>query len=233
MRNETTSPTDRSSSFWERPDVVAMFAGRAPDKRMVAWLEFKPKNTRVLDVGCAGGRNSLWLAAQGFDFYALDTSKAMLAKTRERVAEVLGRAEADKRVLESRMADLTGFEDDFFDLVVAFGIFQGAQTEAEWHRTVAETARVLKPDGDLTVAHFSPDSDPTGKGVHLVSGETHLYTGFPAHRRILLLHADELDTWAARHGFESVTPTQTVRVTTDEGYRTTVNAHYRKVKGGK
>lgn len=231
MSKEITSPTDQRRSFWERPDVVEMFAARAPDKRMVTWLESKPKDTRVLDVGCAGGRNSIWLAEQGFDFYAVDTSRAMLAKTRERVAEVLGRAEADERVLESRMDDLTGFEDDFFDLVVAFGIFQGSQTEAEWHRAVGEAVRVLKPDGELLVAHFSPDSDPTGKGVHLVSGETHLYTGFSAHRRILLLHADELDTWAARHGLEAVTPTRTVRVTTDEGYRTTVNAHYRKVEG--
>lgn len=92
--------------FWERPEVVEMFASRAPDKRMLALLEDAPKDSRVLDIGCAGGRNSLWLAEQGLDFYAVDASKAMLAKTKERVAEVMSQAEADKRVLETHMDDL-------------------------------------------------------------------------------------------------------------------------------
>lgn len=213
--------------FWERPDVVEMFAGRAPDKRMLALLEHAPKETRVFDLGCAAGRNSFWLAEQRFDFYAVDTSKAMLTKTRERVAAVMGQ-EADKRVLEAPMDDLSLFENDFFDLALAFGIFQGAQTVGEWHRAVGEVARVLKPNGEILVAHFSPDSDPTGEGVHLVKGEEHVYTGFSAQRRIVLLHADELDAWAARHGLTPVTETSSVRVTFEDGFRTTVNAHYRK-----
>ena len=217
--------------FWERPEVVEMFASRGPDKRMLALLEDASKETRVLDIGCAGGRNSLWLAEQGFDFHAVDASKAMLAKTRKRVAEVLGQEEAERRVLETRMDDLRTFEGNFFDLVIAFGIFQGAQTEAEWHRAVGETARVLKPGGQVLVAHFSPDSDPTGEGVHLVEGEKHLYTGFSAHRKIVLLHAEELDAWIGQHGLEPFINTESVRVTLEDGYRTTVNGHYRKQKG--
>jgi SAM-dependent methyltransferase len=219
---------DVSLPFWERPDVVEMFADRPPDTRMLALLEGAPKETRVLDLGCAGGRNSLWLAEQGFDFYAVDTSRAMLAKTCKRVAEVVGQAEAEARVLGSRMDSLSRFAEGSFDLVLAFGIYQGAQSEAEWHRAVAETARVLRPGGELLVAHFSPDSDPTGEGVHVVDGERRLYTGLSAQRRILLLQAHELDAWLARHGLEPLTPTSSVRVTFDEGYRTTVNGHYLK-----
>ncbi|MDQ3397951.1 MAG: class I SAM-dependent methyltransferase, partial [Deinococcota bacterium] len=122
--------------FWERPDVVEMFANRPPDTRMVALLKNAPTTTRVLDLGCAGGRNSLWLAQQGFDFFAVDASTAMIVKTRERVGALLGEEAAKARVLAGRMDSLTCFAEGSFDLVLAFGIYQGAQSEAEWHRAV-------------------------------------------------------------------------------------------------
>lgn len=214
--------------FWERPDVVEMFAGREPDLRMTALLADAPRTVQVLDLGCAGGRNSLWLAQQGFDLYAVDTSQAMLAHTRSRIAEVLGRAEAERRIIESPMDDLGSFADESFGVVVALGIYQGAGSEGEWHRAVAETARVLEPGGHLLVAHFGPDSDPSGEGIRLVAGERHVYTGFFGERTILLLNAGELDAWMERHDLEPATDTEVVRVSTDAGYRTTINGHYRK-----
>lgn len=214
--------------FWERPDVVEMFAGREPDLRMTALLRDAPRSVRVLDIGCAGGRNSVWLARAGFDLYAVDTSKAMLARTRDRVAEVLGEAEAERRIIESPMDDLGHFADASFGVVLAFGVYQGAASETEWHRAVAETARVLEPGGHLLVAHFGPDSDPSGEGIRLVAGERHIYTNFFDERAILLLDTDELDVWMRRHGLAPVADTEVVRVTTEAGYRTTVNGHYRK-----
>ena len=77
-----------------------MFAARPPDRRLLQLLKHyqQPQQTRVLDLGCAGGRNTIVLADQGFDVYALDTSCAMVEKTRERLAIVLGGEEARKRV---------------------------------------------------------------------------------------------------------------------------------------
>ena len=40
-----------------------------------------PSRVRVLDLGCAGGRNTVVLAERGFDLEALDASAAMVAKT--------------------------------------------------------------------------------------------------------------------------------------------------------
>lgn len=218
---------DQELPFWERPDVVEAFASRPPDRRMMQLLADAPKTTRVLDLGCAGGRNTEWLAQQGFDFYALDSSKAMLARTRSRVEVYVGEAEARRRVIEGRMDDLGTFETGFFDLVICFGVYHAAQSVAQWDRTIAETARILKRQGQLLMSQFSPRSNPTGRGLRQL--EPHLYEGFKGERRMLLLEPDELDAWMARHGFVPLEPTTDVSAPADEGgYRVVVNGFYRK-----
>ena len=65
--------------YWERPEIVEKFAGREPDRRLAAWLSDRQdlEGLRVLDIGCAGGRNSEFLARSGCDLYAIDSSLPM------------------------------------------------------------------------------------------------------------------------------------------------------------
>lgn len=218
-----------ASDFWERPEVVAEFAQRAPDLRLLALLEEygQPEAVRVLDVGCAGGRNTVLLAERGFDIHAIDSSAAMVEETRRRVAAVLGEAEARERVRVGPMDDLSRFPARSFDLVVALGVLHNAQSWAEWERAVDELARVLRPKGRLLVAHFTPETDLTGEGVRPVPGEPHLYDGLPA-GRATLLDAATLDAEMARHGLVALTPSETATTQTDRGCRVSVNALYRK-----
>lgn len=108
----------------------------------------RPEATSALDLGCAGGRNTVLLAEQGFYVWAVDAFVAMVERTRERVAAVLGPEQARERVQLGRMGDLSSFADGRFDLVVALGVYHGAASRAEWERAMAETARVLKPGGE-------------------------------------------------------------------------------------
>src|SRR5512146_2345170 len=97
------------SGYWERPEVVAEFAAREPDKRLVPLIaEFKdPFTTRILDLGCAAGRNTVLLAQKGFDFYAVDASAAMVEETRRRVGAIVGPVAARERVRIVHMDDLS------------------------------------------------------------------------------------------------------------------------------
>ncbi|MEJ2721183.1 MAG: class I SAM-dependent methyltransferase, partial [bacterium] len=183
--------------------------------------------TRVLDIGCAGGRNTELLASKGFDVFAIDLSRAMVRRTRDRVASILGRKEAERRVQVGRMDDLSRFESDDFDLVVALGIFHAAATQKEWDDALSATARVLNPGGVLLVAVFSPRTDPRGEGIVRAAGEAHVYDGLHSGRHYLV-EADELDAAMARLGLEPIKPTDTVIVPLDEGRRVTVNGLYRK-----
>lgn len=220
---------NEAPSYWEQPEKVDEFAGRAPDRRLLAVLESfeRPGGVRVLDLGCAGGRNTVVLAQHGFDFYAVDCSAAMVERTRERVTAVIGRDEATKRVRYGQMDGLAEFESESFQLVVALGIYHSAASRQEWDRALDETARVLAPAGQLLVASFSPRSEPTGESLRLVAGESHIYEGFDS-GPLFLLEAEDLDTELSRHGLLPVVPSETVVTPTDEGNRVTVNALYRK-----
>lgn len=217
--------------FWEEPEQVQKFAAREPDDRLRELLREAdaPERTRVLDLGCAGGRNAELLAREGFDVHAVDASSAMVARTRRRVEAVLGRSEAERRVREGRMEDLGRFDTNSFDLVVSLGVYHNAGDRRAWNRALSETARVLRPGGRLLVANFAPGTDLTGEGMRRVEGTGHLYRGGPA-GPLYLVDAETLDREMSEHGLLPEVPTRTVEVETDRGRRVTVNALYRKAR---
>jgi SAM-dependent methyltransferase len=216
--------------FWERPEQVERFASRAPDHRLVALLDAEPEpaRLRVLDLGCAGGRNTVLLAERGAEVTAVDASAAMVAETRRRLAALLASEdEARRRVHQGAMDDLSWAGDGSFDLVVALGVLHNAASGGEWERTLAGLARVLASGGRLLVSSFTPRTDLSGDGVHPVAGEPHVYDGLPGGRAYLLPAAD-LDREMARFGLLPAVPTQTVEVETDVGRRVSANALYRR-----
>jgi SAM-dependent methyltransferase len=218
--------------FWEQRDVVDQFAARDPDHRLAALVEeFRdPRSVRVLDLGCAAGRNTVFLAERGFDVEALDASEAMARRTRERLGEILGPEAAARRVRVGRMDDLSAYDAGRFDLVVALGIYHNARHPDEWERAVAETARVLGANARLLVNHFTPQVDLTGEGTTAVPGIPDLYDGFPG-GRVILRDAASLDAAMRRHGLEPLVPSATVTAPTEKGRRVSVNALYGKRAG--
>lgn len=215
--------------FWEDPDQVEKFASREPDRRLV---ELVPSYTmrsmvRVLDLGCAGGRNTVYLAERGFDVHAVDSSSAMVSRTRERLVPVVGDEMARRRVRLAAMDDLGMFPDGSFILVIALGVHHNAHSREEWRRAIDETARVLARGGLLLSSNFTPRTDLTGEGVTPVEGEPGVYEGLPSGRHTLL-EADDHDAEMARVGLVPRVPTETVEVETERGRRVSVNGLYVK-----
>ena len=216
-------------SFWDSAEKVERFAAREPDVRLARLLgEYPdPSRVRVLDLGCAAGRNTVLLAERGFDVQAIDASPAMAARTRERVAAILGAAEAQRRVRVGRMDDLSFAADAAYDLVVALGLYHCAESRAEWDRALAETARVLRPGARLLVSVFTPETDLTGRGTRAVAGEPDVYEGFDSGGRHVLVDAAGLDREMAQFGLSPLEPTRTARPKVETGRRVSANGLYR------
>ena len=215
------------NDFWESPENVARFAAREPDVRLVGLVSgfADPSVVRVLDLGCAGGRNADFLARRGFDVRAVDASEAMAAETRRRLASLLGDEQAKRRVRVGRMDNLDWAPDASFELVVALGVYHCAHSLPERDRALSETARVLAPRGQLLVSVFTPETDLTGRGVTPVAGQPHLYEGFESGRSVLV-DASTLDSELARHGLSPVVPTAVARPKVEIGRRVSANGLY-------
>jgi SAM-dependent methyltransferase len=214
--------------FWERPEVVERFASREPDHRLAAWVDryARPSSIRVLDLGCAGGRNTVFLWRRGFDVVARDASPAMVEATRRRLASGMGEDEAARRVRVGFMDRLGDLGAGSIDLVVALGVFHEARSEGEFHRALAEAARILTCGGVLLAACFTPETDPDGRGAAPVPGEPHLFEGMGS-GRVHLVSAPALEREMAAHGLVPLIRTETVsRDAEGGGRRVTANGLY-------
>ena len=220
-----------SNEFWSEPERVEEFAQRDPDVRLTALLDEypAPADTRVLDLGCAGGRNLRLLMQRGFDAYALDLAEGMVERARREIAPICGEAEAERRVIQRGVDDLSFAEDTSFELVVALGIYHMAANEPALHAVVAETARVLVPDGRLLVAIFGPGTMMDGEALEPVPGDRFAHLT-PEGRGITLVSAADLDEVMARHGLVPVVPTETVERDRKGSHRVVNNALYRRAR---
>jgi SAM-dependent methyltransferase len=218
---------EESLPFWEQPETVARFSGRDPDHRLQELVRDypDPAATRVLDLGCAGGRNTVFLAERGFDVVAVDRSEAMLAETRTRLAGILEPDEIDRRLRRATMDHLEHIDDRSVDLIVAVGILHSAASRKEWNAALSEIARVLKPGGRLLVANHTDECDVDGHGLTRVPGDDPLYDRRSG--RNFLVSAEVLDQEMDAHGLTPVVSTVTVRRETEGGgCRVTANGLY-------
>lgn len=217
---------EQTDAFWEQAEIVERFAHRDPDHRLRALMEERRiRPARALDIGCAGGRNTLFLAWHRVEVHAIDASHAMLEETRSQLGRLLGEEVARERVQAGRMDNLSRFSDASFDLVVSLGVLHQAESWPEWERAVDEAARVLRPGGLLLLNEFAPGTDLTGEGMTPVDGEPHVFEGFHDGRGVLL-QADTIDAELARRGLMPDEPTETVIVKMDAGQRVSVNGLY-------
>jgi SAM-dependent methyltransferase len=191
---------------WNDPEWVRFFAEREPDVHLVQVLEesAEPASLRVLDLGCAAGRNTEAFLHAGCETYALDRAPAMLAATWERVGGRWPPGTGEGRVLRGDMRALP-YRDEAFDLIAALGIYHEAECDAELAQSLQETRRVLRPGGRVLVSVFAVDMLPPE--AQRVAGQRFQYA-IPDGRRQCRVSEEELLTLCADAGLVPLRPVE-------------------------
>jgi ubiquinone/menaquinone biosynthesis C-methylase UbiE len=129
---------------WER--LEATLQGRATHATHTAALErHLPSDAKVLEIGAGPGRFTIELARLGASVVVADISPVQLQAHRVRIGSIAAEAAVLDRLVAD-VSDLSGFGDDEYDAVVAYGgpvsyVFDRAGD------ALAGMCRVLRPGG--------------------------------------------------------------------------------------
>ncbi len=95
----------------------------------------------ILDLGCGGGNDTLYLLSRGKQVCACDQSPSAIRRLRENFPEIL-----DARCLN--MLDGLPYEDEAFEVIIA-DLCLHYFTQEDTGRILAELRRILTPGGHL------------------------------------------------------------------------------------
>ena len=114
------------------------------------------KDTKVLDIGCGIGRLLIALAPEVRSATGIDVSAEMVKSARRRCA---GYSNID--VIKGDGRSLTGIANESIDLAIAVDSFPYLKQsgDALVKTLFAESARVLKPGGQLIILNYSYSED--------------------------------------------------------------------------
>ena len=100
---------------------------------------------RILDSGCGGGRNLVYLLREGYEVYATDLDPAAVESVRALARRLApGLPDTNFRV---EATENMSFEDGFADVVISNTVLHFARDDAHFEAMLRELWRVLKPGG--------------------------------------------------------------------------------------
>jgi SAM-dependent methyltransferase len=102
---------------------------------------------RVLDAGCGGGRNLVYLLREGYEVFAADSDPRAIAQVRQLAAGLAPRLPAENFRVE-RVEEMS-FPDACADVALSSAVLHFARHDEQFHAMLAGTWRVLRPGGLL------------------------------------------------------------------------------------
>jgi len=151
VRSRAPSPAPRAPQGWHGWDDYAPFYdwenARTLGRRDVPfWLRMTAAvRGPVLELGCGTGRVTMPLAHDGVHVVGVDRSAEMLARARRRVRRQ--RRGVAPRLVRADIRHLPFPAASFRMAIAPYGILQSLLSERDLKATLADVARVVRPDG--------------------------------------------------------------------------------------
>jgi tellurite methyltransferase len=100
---------------------------------------------RVLDAGCGGGRNLVYLMRRGFELWGVDESAAAIAEVRALAGSLA--PHLDPARFEVGRVEALPHGDASVDVVISSAVMHFARDDAHWTAMLDDMWRVLAPGG--------------------------------------------------------------------------------------
>ena len=108
---------------------------------------------KILEVGAATGRYSIYYAQQGYDVSSIELVQSNLDILKSKITpDMKIRAEQGDAI------DLSRFEDNTFDVTLILGPLYHLYEEQDINKAIDEAIRVTKPQGKIYIAFLTNDS---------------------------------------------------------------------------
>ena len=142
------------SVFDEQNRLVRDNSGKLEfEMTMQILKKYLPEKGTVLDLGGGAGVYAFELAQKGYQVWLADLSERLIEQASERRS-----VEQTENLIATDVVnaiDLSNYQDNMFDIVLALGPFYHLTEEIERQKCASEIKRVLK-DGGIVIAGFIP-----------------------------------------------------------------------------
>jgi len=102
---------------------------------------------RILDAGCGGGRNLIYLLREGYEIFATDANPAAIAQIRSLASALAPSLPAEN--FRAEPIEAMSFPDAFADVVLLNAVLHFARDDQHFDSMLQGAWRVLKPGGLL------------------------------------------------------------------------------------
>lgn len=157
-------------------------------EEMFWYTEHLTPGARILDVGCAGGRDSQIFVDHGFEVVGIDITESFIAAAKKRIPQ------ATLYVMDVLELD---FPDDHFDFIWAHAILLHVQKK-NIPQVLASFHRVLKPNGYVHI--LVKEGEGESEAVHIVKNAAGEIIGKDVKRPFIFFRKDELDQFIIDSG---------------------------------
>ncbi len=116
------------------------------------FMEYFPKNAKVLNIGFGSGRDLAFLKRESFEVWGVDATEAFVLHVKQRFPEIAGHFHADRLPFSSFSMP------SHFDAVTAIALWMHLDS-AEYAASVRDIALTCKHEA-VVIISFSPGSRP-------------------------------------------------------------------------